>query len=111
MIIAKRVIGSLLIIVGLLLGILPFILHLSNDRNDPAFKALGTGMAPIAIGVWLWQRRKESTVDVDSKAATHPDDNVFLIKLFWYTIMGAPLLLVSGIIVYFVYGYINFINK
>jgi hypothetical protein len=58
MLIFKRLLGSLLILLGLAVGVLPFILHIMNDRSDPAFRALGTGAAPIVIGVWLWQRPK-----------------------------------------------------
>lgn len=58
MLILKRLIGSVLVLFGIVIGVLPFIQHVMNDRNDSAFRALGTGAAPIAIGVWLWQRPK-----------------------------------------------------
>jgi hypothetical protein len=111
MIIVKRIIGSMLIMLGLLVGILPFVLHLRNDSNDAAFKALGTGMAPIAIGVWLWQRRKIPNVEGEPGVVADAATNTFLIKSFWYIIMGVPVLLVVGIIAYLVYVYIKFLNS
>lgn len=70
----KRIVGTLCILLGVVFGVVPFMIFIKNDQSEKAFQALGGGAVPLVLGIWLWQNpRKKGSAPTQGSEHTAND--------------------------------------